>query len=191
MIFTALYFIKQRINEYLKTRFTCDEDMIVLSSLANDSSSNLGGQSNYVIMTLINLEKELSIGNRFVTRTSSVDRGVSEFSDLYLNLYIMISTHFDDNNYEESLKVLSSVVEYVQSNQVFNHFNSPELSEKLDQLTLEIVDLDFNQMSQVWNMIGSKYTPSIMYKMRMITIESNKIDHEIGVVGDHDLGVNN
>jgi hypothetical protein len=88
-----------------------------------------------------------------------------------LNLFILFSSYFIDKNYPEALKFLSAVISFFQSNAVFNHSNTPDLDDRVEKLTFEIVNQDLQNQSHLWGSLGGKYLPSILYKIRMVTIQ--------------------
>ena len=49
----------------------------------------------------------------------------------------------------------------------------------LEKLTFEIFNLPINELSHIWSGIGAKYVPSIIYKVRMISIQENIAKEEI------------
>ena len=49
----------------------------------------------------------------------------------------------------------------------------------LEKLTMEIFNLPINELSHIWSGIGAKYVPSIIYKIRMLTIQEEIIKKEV------------
>jgi hypothetical protein len=42
----------------------------------------------------------------------------------------------------------------------------------IEKLILEMNSLNFDQLNQLWSIIGGKYQPSVVYRMRMVTVDS-------------------
>ena len=87
--------------------------------------------------------------------------------------------HLSDKNYPEALKFISSVIEFFQGKSLFTHQNTPMLSENANRLTVQMVNMDLQQLSNLWGNIGAKYIPSVIYKIRMLTYNENMIQEEV------------
>ena len=46
----------------------------------------------------------------------------------------------------------------------------------IDKLSFELVNLDIDNMSQFWRALVTNYQPSVIYKMRMLKISSDRIE---------------
>lgn len=173
MIYSVLNTISDRLNSYLKNRFALGEDKVILSNLVNQDGSVAITESDKVVITLVNIQEE--------TVSSRLNSMENMYRPVNLNLYIMVSSYFIDSNYPEALKFLSAVLSFFQSNCVFNHANTPDLDLNVEKLTFEIVNQDLQNMSHLWGTIGGKYLPSVLYKVRMITIQEGNINSEASV----------
>lgn len=170
MIYSVLSTVSDKLNSYLKNRFALGEDKVILSNIVNQDGSLAITESDKVILTLVNVQEE-TVSSR-LNSMDNMPRPVN------LNLYVMVSCYFTDTNYPEALKFLSAVLSFFQSNVVFNHSNTPDLHFNVDKLTFEIVNQDLQNMSHLWGTIGGKYLPSVLYKIRMITIQEGNITSE-------------
>lgn len=86
------------------------------------------------------------------------------------NLDLLVTSNFDD--YNESLKFLNAVIQFFQSYVVLDATNFSNIPTGLNKLEFEIEKLNYNQMHSLWTAMGAKYQPSIVYKTRLITIQS-------------------
>jgi hypothetical protein len=62
---------------------------------------------------------------------------------------------------------------YLQQKNVFNRANTPQLDGAIEKLVFEMESLTLERMSSVWTALGAKYMPSVMYRMRMLTIDGS------------------
>ena len=62
---------------------------------------------------------------------------------------------------------------YLQQKNVFNRSNTPQLNSDIVKLVFEMENLSTERMNNVWSTLGAKYMPSVMYKMRMLTIDGS------------------
>ena len=90
---------------------------------------------------------------------------------LYLSLLFtairQTSNHFND----QALQDLQQVIGFFQKKFVFDHSNTPNLDVNIEKLILDMVSLNLQQMHEIWTVLGGKYFPSVVYRMRMVTID--------------------
>ena len=165
MIYESLSCVTDEINEYFRSKLKIYEQKIVLSALVNQDGTIAIQGENKIVVTLVNIEKE--------TSKSMAQKGAMTLTNsspvLNMNLYVLFSAYFSNNNYTEALRFLSFIIGYFQVKSVFNRANTPLLDDKIDKLTFEIVDLSTDAVSNMWSALGAKYMPSVLYKVRMLT----------------------
>lgn len=186
MIAKALTFVSDFLNHQIKMTYGIDEDRVVVSSLINPDGSITENIENKVVISVINLEHETTVN----ASGNYVNGGNNSFGKVsppvYLNLYLLISANYDSGNYTEALKMLSTVIGVFQANTYFTKQKDPTMQSPLEKLTFEIFNLPINELSHIWSGIGAKYVPSIVYKVRMITIKEDLISKEVpGLSGLH------
>jgi hypothetical protein len=163
MVFEALKAVSESLNHYLKSRFGMIKDKVMLSSIITDNSSP-SEDKDKIAVTLINVQNEKTI------QRGHIVPGMRP--PIYLNLFVLFSVYYgEDGSYEESLKELSAIVSFFQSNNVMDQQNSPSLDPAIDKLIFEFVNQDMQSLNYIWSMLGGKYVPSVLYKVRMITIQ--------------------
>ena len=170
MIYAALTAVTDKINMYFSNRFSFNEEKVVLSNIVTQDGSIAIQETDKIIVTLVNLEKEkinLAAGK---SSNSYSNRPIN------LNIFILFSAYFSEQNYPEALKFLSAVVAFFQSNPVLTHENTPELDERIHKLSLEIENVDMQTLSHLWGVLGGKHLPSVFYKIRMVTFDDDTID---------------
>jgi Pvc16 N-terminal domain len=164
MIQEALSCLTDEINIYFKSKLKITEDKVILSGIVNADGSIAIREENKIIVTLLNVEKETVSHNGAVPHTSL---------PLNINLYILFSAYFAAANYHEALRFLSFIMGYLQQKNVFNRSNTPQLDSAIVKLIFEMENLTTEKMNNVWATLGAKYMPSVMYKMRMLTIDGS------------------
>ena len=164
MIQEALSCLTDEINLFFRSKLKINEDKAVLSGILGADGTMAIREENKIIITLVNVEREKTIGNNAVPNTSL---------PLNINLYVLFSAYFSAANYPEALRFLSFVMGYLQQKNVFNRSNTPQLNSDIVKLVFEMENLSTERMNNVWATIGAKYMPSVMYKMRMLTIDGS------------------
>ncbi len=185
MIHSALEFLTSEINEYLKLR-TDDsapgDEKIFLTNVATPEGVVIPEKS--LGLSLINIEEE-RITKEQRKALINTDGMVERINpEIKLNLYILISANFQGNNsetsadYSEGLKQLSYVISFFQSKNVFTESNSPALSgfdPNIRKLIVELYSYSFEQLYNFWTVVGTNYLPSILYKIRVLSIQEKAL----------------
>jgi hypothetical protein len=179
MIYSALNIIVSKTNDYLKMKFSSADNYLELSNLLEQDGSLAVVDTNKVIATLVNIERETAQGINHQMQAHDNGRHTLMNPPVFINLYILFTSVYTGKNYTEGLKFISSIVEYFQGVLVLDHSNTPQLSPKIEKLTFEIVNLDMQNLNQLWGTIGGKYMPSILYKVRMLSFDQKYIKAEL------------
>ena len=131
-------------------------------------SSGDGGNDK-VIISLVNIEENrISRDPQPYVRT---DTGIKlKNPAIHLNLTLLFTS--TKAGYSQALLDIQKVIGFFQENYLFDHSNTALLNNGIEKLILEMVSLNLEQLQQLWSMLGGKYHPSIVYKVRMITIDS-------------------
>ncbi len=178
MIAAALGLIASQLNETLRRSLRSVEDPLVLSNLIESDGSSVPLAANKLAMFLVNVERE--IASRSPGR---VDSGTGRLGfqapPLHVNLLLMFAANFSGPNYPEALKLISATLAFFQSRPVFDHGNSPELDRDIEKLVLELEPLNIADMGNIWGILGGHYVPSVMYRLRMITIAPEGIGAQV------------
>jgi hypothetical protein len=180
MINKALQFTGDILNQFLKKKLGLTENKVLLNNLVEPGGAIPAANQNKVVVSLINIEKETT--KQFYNRNQRTQD--SDFSDIQpserYNLDILISGHFDD--YSETLKFLTAVIGFFQVNTFMDAQAAPSIPDGLIKLEYEIEKINYHQMQSLWTAMGAKYQPSVIYKMRLVTIQSNEVRRFIPAV---------
>jgi hypothetical protein len=173
MLLSSIKYITDRLNAHFKNIFELNEDIVVVSNLMENDGSAVPSTNNKVVVFLANMEKDTMPKQR-VNHVGSNRVAVTN-APIYLNLSIVIAANFTGANYLEALKFISTAITFFQQQSVFNHENSPDLPPNIEKLILEIENIPRQDLSSMWSMFGAKYIPSIVYRVRTVTINSNAV----------------
>lgn len=179
MIAKTLTFITELLNQELKMSFGFNDNRVVASSLVNPDGSMPSNAENKIVISVVNLEHETSMKSMSNYMTDGANNYAKIAPPVHLNLYLLVSANYDSNNYIEANKVLSAIIGVFQANPYFNRQTNPEMQAPLEKLTMEIFNLPINELSHIWSGIGAKYVPSIIYKVRMLSIQEEIIKKEV------------
>lgn len=171
MIYQALLCLAEDLNDYFKIKLHIKEEKFILSGIMNlDGSVAIDGE-NKMIITLVNVEKESTVsGSNNIAHNRPVANAPQP---VYINLYVLFSAYFKQNNYTEALRFLTYTIEFLQGKNVFTHSNTPSLDKGIEKISFELENTGAERLNNLWATIGAKYMPSVLYKVRMLTIDSS------------------
>ena len=174
MINAAITQLALNLDEALRKTFQLDEKIVVVSNTVEQDGSLPLAANNKVALSLINIERETHSKNASVAGSGFARSPISS-QPIYLNLYVMVSICFGGSNYLEAMKFLSNTIAFFQRHPVFDHSNSPEMDDGIEKLVLDIENLSIQDLSNVWGVLGGKYFPSVLYRVRMVAIDPGDI----------------
>jgi hypothetical protein len=174
MIDVAINHVSSEINQHLKRVYDLNEDVVVVSNILEQDGTVAAHVNNKIIVSLVNIEKDTAPVQLHNVSSTSV-RTLTRNQPIHFNLYLMFASYFSGSNYQEGLKFISNVVNYFQGKNVFDRQNSPDLDRRIEKLILDIENLDLNDLSNLWGILSGKYLPSVLYKVRMVTIDADVV----------------
>ena len=192
MIDKALEILANSIESYLVTLPELNissQDTVHLTNIVK-ADGNIDIPADSLGLSLVNVEEERVVKDQQAYKAAADGRRVAHVNpELKLNLYILIVANF--NTYETGLKFLSGAIRFFQSKYVFTGENTPDLDPSIQKLIVDLFPLNFEQQNHLWGALGAKYLPSVMYKVRLLTIqEAQAADDQAPVSGLKLTGTN-
>jgi len=189
MLHHAMQHITASLNRYLKGRFDLPQDVAVMSGILDQDGAVETQIHNKLVVSLVNLEKE-QVPAAFI-RHGSEETGLTSigFPPIHLNAYLLVSAYFPGSNYAEALKFISYAALFFQGNPVFTRENSPDLEGDIEKIVMDIENLNLRDLSSLWSVVSGRYLPSIVYKMRIITLDSRGIGKQVTELSGTDPSV--
>ncbi|GAB4411193.1 MAG: hypothetical protein OHK0039_16160 [Bacteroidia bacterium] len=164
MIHQVLPVVVEELNDFFQSRFGTSEDKVVLANIVNQDGTVAIEGEDRVVVSLINVERD---GSNQLAGASGANPPV------HINLYLLFAAYF--NNYVEALKFISGTIGFFQGKNNFNHHNTPLIPAAASQIRMEIVNIDFRELSNLWASLGAKYIPSVIYRMRTLNMDEDHI----------------
>jgi Pvc16 N-terminal domain len=170
MIHNVMLGLAKDLNFFLKKRLDLQEDVVILSELMNLDGTVAVNSENCVICSLLNIEQD-----RTGINASFADNQVVQNRPLSLNLYLLFSAFYAPENYLEALKAISFTLVFFQGKQVFTPANTPHLDVSISRIVVDLVNIDLKDLSNFWTALGAKHLPSILFRVRMLTLSADMI----------------
>jgi hypothetical protein len=178
MIEAALRLIANELDQHLRVQSPGGAGLVVLTDLTDAQGAPLPDVANKLALFLVNIERE-DVPTRALRRIDvGEDRTAAAQPPVHLSLLIMIAANFSGSTYNEALKLIATTIGFFQGRPVLNRLNTPALDPGIDQLSLEIENLSPADLSNLWGVLGGRYRPSVLYRLRLITIDSQRLERQ-------------
>ena len=172
MIDVALAIIVNRLNQQLASPETAPEDAAVLMDFADSSGPAPDAQDKIVVLASNITEDTVTRG---LPRPVS-DANLRKRDPVNLIIQIVVAANFAPSRYSRGLQALSRAVEFFQANPVFDRNNSPDMAGKgIERLSIDMESLSVDAVSQLWGVLGGRYLPSVVYRIRTVAIDSGAV----------------
>jgi hypothetical protein len=183
MIDIAISHIAAQLNQSLRRNLQVGEDLVVVSNIVEQDGTLAQHVANKLVVSLVNIERDTLPHRGTAHSGTSLGRMGQSPEPLYLNLLLMFAANFSGSNYVEALKFISATVAFFQGRPVLDHQSSPDLDSRIERLVLEIENLALSDLSNLWSILSGKYVPSVLYRVRMVAVDSSQISGQVSRVG--------
>ena len=179
MVFDALDFLRTQLtNSQLAPIGLIDN--VAVRNIQREGEPVNNPANNNVFITLVNIEEEKHLrGQAPHYHYQSSDQFLILNPELNLNLYVLFSAYC--TQYTEALRCVQYVIRFFQSRNVFENIpnaNNPTI----EKLILELQSQTLDQNASMWQQLGGRYVPSVLYKARLVSILEIPANADSGVV---------
>ena len=179
MLDSTVKFLADEFNLYLSRRTGSSVVKVVPGGLADDTGKWAVAEGT-IGLALVNVEEERTLRSQVSERVIRNGHQISRSPELKLNLNLIFAPRH--KIYGQALSYLSYVLTYFQAHPVFTPHAYPGLDPRIEKLTVELLSYGPEQLNQLWAYIGTKYLPSVIYRVRMVVLqddEPSEIDQPI------------
>lgn len=162
------------LNSYLSVKISVSDRVVANNLIAQDGNVQ-SGLDDKIVVSIVNTEEERIARDPTIYHKQPDGSLEIQKPEVKLNLYILFTPYFP-SDYNEAVKMVSLVISFFQKKNRFNPANTPDLDPKLKDLTLEMVTLNMEQINHLWASLGAKYMPSVLYKIRLVSIADDEIE---------------
>lgn len=181
MLYETLQILKEQLERYFfESGFS--NTKVELGNVALFDGSNESGEiaalSDKVIISVIRLEEESALKNFSHVKINEM---TSEYRNppVNLNIYLLVAANF--SSYTTSLRSISKVIEFFQGKKVFTAVNTIYDRDNVEfdffdnfRFIIELYSPGFEELNNIWGILGGKQILSVIYKLQLIQIESSK-----------------
>jgi len=188
MLFETLNTLKLELSSYLsqlpeESNFTITEENIAFHETSADVKDSM-------VLSLIRMEEEATLKNMHQYRKEA-GKTIYSQPPVNMNLYILFSSVFD--TYGNALKNLSNVVKFFQTKRTFNAANTPNTQVNMPsdfELHMDLYSPSFDMSNHIWGSLGGKQFPSVIYKVRLVSLERDLIQEQRPLIQDLEGNIN-
>jgi hypothetical protein len=190
MIYESLKFLAEEVNKYLNFKTpnpTLTVPRLVVSniSVAGDTSAEIDPDiKDKAVLSLVNVEED-KVAKQQEHFTKAELTTIYKNPPLYLNFYILFVMH--RKKYDDSLQFLGHIIQFFQHQHVFTPITHPGLDARIQRIVVDLYNLNFEQTNHLWSVLGGKYFPSVMYKVRQVTLNEDAVISESGFIKEIQL----
>ena len=175
MIDMAIGQLAVQLNLHLRRNFHTPEDVVVLSNLQEHNGNLIPLVNNRLVLFLSGIERDTAAHRLPDRGGAGLSNTLQRPAPVHLNLLVMCAANFSGSSYPEALKFLSAAIAYFQSHPVLDHHNTPGMDPRLERLVLSIENLSSTEMHNLWSIHASRYLPSVLYRVRMISLDADHV----------------
>ncbi|GAA4316820.1 hypothetical protein GCM10023149_14060 [Mucilaginibacter gynuensis] len=198
MIRTTLEFIKKELEAYIVER---EQDpanysignVVDLKSIVLPNGDINVSDSTHVTLSLVNIEEERREGKQSYFVPTDDKKFIQLNPPVELDLYLLLVANNSD--YPTALRDLSNIIAFFQSHTVFDAQKYPSLNQSvvdpvnkawqvIERLSVKLVSLTFEQQNNLWGMLSSKYIPSAVYRVKMLTVFETRSDEKVAAINE-------
>lgn len=167
------------------------DEVIDITNIAmiNDGDDFLESKTP-IVLSIVNIEEDKTQKNQSLYIKDTNDKtNILRYNQptQHLILSLLFSSYNKDlSKYLDGIDKLKNIISYFQQNNSFYYKNDDSeminyttFLSKTDleqvnytKITMELVSLSMEQLNQMWSYLGSKYMPSVLYKIRLCPIQS-------------------
>ncbi len=151
-------------------------DEVVLGNIAfwdELTSPRTPSPANKIVMTLVKTEEEYALKNQTNHRRNPVSGNLEYVNPpVFLNLTVLFSVN--TNDYEKAMTFLSRIIGYFQFQRVFTENNATipvDVMIEHFQFNVSMLSPSFEELNNLWSMLGGKLIPSVLYKFQLQKLE--------------------
>ncbi len=176
MIGEALRLIVRELDSALQRQAPGAGNVAVLTNLVDANGAAVPEAAEKVAVFVVDISQE-----NIPTRLPRVLPGngqnfTQQQPPVHLSLQVMCAANFSGSTYDEALTRISGTVAFFQGCPLFTAQNTPGLPDGIAQLTMTIENLNAVDLSHIWSIHGGRYLPSVLYRMRVLSIDAGRIE---------------
>lgn len=168
MLGECLEFIRKEVRDYLGVA----DDEVVLDAARTLIQDNT---KRGCYISLVNLEEEAALKN-LPTSERRLGQLKRVEPPVFLNLYLLFA--FEFQTYPTSITHLGKLIEMFQAQRFFDAGTQSGpgavvFPAGLERIVLEMVNMNFEALHNLWGILGGSHFPSVIYRVRLVKVAAD------------------
>jgi hypothetical protein len=172
---STLELLRARLDAAFQIADPRSEEWVTLTNPVDLDGRISESARNKIVMSLVGLQSDKTISTVPSPMRVAGDQFALMAPPLSINAFVLFAASFSESNYPTGLGMLSRTIGFFQQNPVFTHDRLPGLAPEVEKIALDFVNLDLTQTNHLMGMLGLKYLPSALYKLRMLPFVSDAV----------------
>jgi hypothetical protein len=136
-------------------------------NVADIDSEESDIEGDNLLITIVRIEEESTLKNfpnQRLVESGGTFKMDKRFPKIHLNYYLMFSCTLQ---YDKAVAVIYKTIKFFQNQRKFM-FSADEDD---IELNMELCSPSFEQLNNIWGMLGGKQIPNVLYKARVSALE--------------------
>ena len=176
MVYQTLRVLVEQLNDFLRNTFSLSTDIAKLAPVLDEGD---GAKDNRVSVSIVGVERETAAGIRFARQAAGNSR-VGTAPKWQVHVHILLTVLFKEKQYGEAVRVLSAILLFLQRHTTFF------VPETGGRYAIEPVNLSYADQASLWGTLGVSYQPSVLARIRLLTIDSGEVVDIAASIEGHD-----
>jgi len=177
MIGDILQSISKELATYIEkqTDFASGKKIIYLGKPTNSKGECII-PDNMISLSLVNLQEDISMRSPMIKKRVDGNKVYSQKPGMSFDFTVIFIANFP-KDYVSELNYLTKIMEFFQEKSTFTPQNTKGLEKQTrytEELIFKLNSGKIEEQAPLWNMLGLKYMPSIMYDVGKMIIQEEE-----------------
>lgn len=184
MIGDILECISKELSEFIEKQVTYSsgkKNVVLLNP--RDKKGEVKIPDNTIVLSLLNINEDTTMRNPVATKRVEGDKVYTQIPGISIDISVIFMAHFP-NDYISELNYITKVMEFFQQKDTFTVANTPSLEKHkryIEKLTFKLSTTKLEDQHHIWDLLGIKYMPSVVYDVGKILIQDDEVLSETRV----------
>lgn len=180
MIDVTLNYLAKALDDKLQNSFDFQGPGVVVGVPGTKNDQEVE-EPDALVITLLQVSREASVPYGVPQVERQGGTALHRKPPLVLNLDILLAARFP-GRYDQGLAALSEALAFFQATPYFQRESHPDLPKGLDRLGLDLSSMGMHDLTGLWSVMGGQFLPSVVYRLRLVTIDGGAPPVESRVV---------
>ncbi len=184
MIGDILECVCNELSEFIENQvnYSSGKKNVILLN-PRDKKGDVKIPDNTIALSLLNINEDTTMRNPVATKRVEGDKVYTQIPGISIDISIIFMANFP-NDYISELNYITKVMEFFQQKDTFTVDNTPSLKKQkkyIEKLNFKLSTTKLEDQHHIWDLLGIKYMPSVVYDVGKILIQDDEVLSETRV----------